>query len=197
MEKVPKIGWVYCTQPLFRGATMGSAQILWTSSNCPWKCLVFVGNTWILKPRVLKTPPWFMFLILSIVILSTWNFLTLVNMILAALLWVVWCKCNSHSETNMKFLKAKNSFWILIPTGEYIASNLWSFDFKVSWVMLVVWEVPHSFRDLQDGTSPSFSGPLRVTMPRHVLALTVVVVRCPDAVNRGFAGVNVGGKVGR
>ena len=109
MEKAPKIGWVYRTHPLFKGDTMGlSAQIFWTSSNCPRKCLILVGNKWILKPRVLKHPPCFMFLIISIVILSTWKFLTFVSMILAGLLWVFWCKCRSHSEIKMKLLKKKH-----------------------------------------------------------------------------------------
>ena len=79
-----------------------------------------------------KTPPCFMFLIISIVILSRWKFLTLVSMILAGLLWVFWCKCRSHSEIKMKLLKEKTFFRILIPTGKYIAWNLLSFDFKVS-----------------------------------------------------------------
>lgn len=56
-----------------------------------------------------KTPPCFMFLIISIVILSTCKFLTFVSMILAGLLWVFWCKCRSHSEIKMKLLK-KNIF---------------------------------------------------------------------------------------
>ena len=133
MEKAPKNGWVYRTHPLFKGDTMGlSAQILWTSSNCPRKCLILVGNKRDFETPSFKTPPCFMFLIISIVILSTWKFLTFVSMILAGLLWVFWCKCRSHSEIKMKLLKEKTSFRILIPTGKCIAWNLLSFDFKVS-----------------------------------------------------------------
>ena len=52
-----------------------------------------------------------------------------------------------------------------------------------------------SSHDLRVVLSPSFTGPLGLTIPRHVLAFTMVVVGCPDAVSRGFACVNVGARL--